>query len=91
MPEQGVSESRGFESATALRNALSRQPAEQRAVLVLRFLCEVPVNEVGEMLGCSPGTVKSQTSTEHSSCCRRRRSPVSRASTVSGSTTCEAS
>jgi DNA-directed RNA polymerase specialized sigma24 family protein len=31
-------------------------------VLVLRFLCDVPVNEVGEMLGCSPGTVKSQTS-----------------------------
>ena len=62
MPEQHVSESRDIESATALRTALSGLPAGQRAVLVLRFLCDVSVNEVGEMLGCSPGTVKSQTS-----------------------------
>jgi RNA polymerase sigma factor (sigma-70 family) len=62
IPDQRAGESPDNDSATALRSALSRLPAGQRAVLVLRFLCDVPVNEVGELLGCSPGTVKSQTS-----------------------------
>ena len=62
IPDQRAGESPDTESAAALRSALSRLPAGQRAVLVLRFLCDVPVNEVGELLGCSPGTVKSQTS-----------------------------
>ncbi len=54
--------SRDTETAAALRDALAQLPAGQRAVLVLRFLCDVPVNEASVMLGCSPGTVKSQTS-----------------------------
>ncbi len=62
IPDQRAGEAPDTESAAALRGALSRLPAGQRAVLVLRFLCDVPVNEVGELLGCSPGTVKSQTS-----------------------------
>ena len=53
---------RDVDTATALRDALARLPAGQRAVLVLRFLCDMSVGEVGEVLGCSAGTVKSQTS-----------------------------
>jgi RNA polymerase sigma-70 factor (sigma-E family) len=51
----------GLEYRTMLRTALDRVPPRQRAVLVLRFLCDLPVGEVARILGCSDGTVKSQT------------------------------
>jgi RNA polymerase sigma factor (sigma-70 family) len=39
---------------------LAALPLRQRAVAVLRFVEELPVTQVAELLGCSEGTVKSQ-------------------------------
>jgi DNA-directed RNA polymerase specialized sigma24 family protein len=45
------------EDRALLRSALSKVPPRQQAVLVLRFLHDLPVEEVASLLG---GTVKSQ-------------------------------
>ena len=44
-----------------LRAALAVVPPRQRATLVLRFYCDLNVEQAAQVLGCSPGTVKSQT------------------------------
>jgi len=44
-----------------VRQALARLPRQQRAVLVLRYCEDLPEAEVAELLGCSPGTVKTHT------------------------------
>ena len=44
-----------------MRAALARLPRRQRATLVLRFYCDLTIDQAAELLGCSPGTVKSQT------------------------------
>ncbi len=49
------------EGALDLRAALAGLPPRQRATLVLRFYCDLNVDQAAELLGCSPGTVKSQT------------------------------
>ncbi|GAA4244969.1 SigE family RNA polymerase sigma factor [Dactylosporangium darangshiense] len=45
----------------AMREALAEVPPRQRAALVLRYYCDLSVEETAEALGCSAGTVKSQT------------------------------
>lgn len=45
-----------------VQTALARLPRGQRAVLVLRFLCDMSVDETAAALNCSAGNVKAQTS-----------------------------
>jgi RNA polymerase sigma-70 factor (sigma-E family) len=42
-------------------HAMAGLPPRQRATLVLRFYCDLNVDQSAQVLGCSPGTVKSQT------------------------------
>lgn len=45
-----------------LLRALAGLPPRQRAVLVLRYYCDLPEAEIADALGCTAGTVKSQAS-----------------------------
>ena len=60
-PDRIAPAEEGTEDRVALRAALLAVPPGQRTVLVLRFLADLSVEQVAETLGCTTGTVKSQT------------------------------
>jgi RNA polymerase sigma-70 factor (sigma-E family) len=62
VPERAGPADAGRDEAIDLHAALARLTARQRAVLVLRFLCDMSVADTAAALHCSEGTVKSQTS-----------------------------
>ncbi len=51
-----------LDTRAELLQALGQLPARQRAVLVLRYFNDLTEAQVAELLGCSPGTVKSSAS-----------------------------
>ncbi|WP_329117241.1 SigE family RNA polymerase sigma factor [Streptomyces sp. NBC_01353] len=51
----------GADARLELARALAALPRAQRAVVVLRFYEDLSVEQTAELLGCSPGTVKSRT------------------------------
>jgi RNA polymerase sigma-70 factor (sigma-E family) len=52
----------GLETRAELLDALGRLTPRQRAVLVLRYFNDLTEAQTAEVLGCSPGTVKSSAS-----------------------------
>ncbi|MEV5576404.1 SigE family RNA polymerase sigma factor [Spirillospora sp. NPDC052269] len=61
-PEALQQDSSGeVEQRLALRAALAALPARKRAVLVLRYFEDLSETEVAQIMGCSVGTVRSQT------------------------------
>jgi RNA polymerase sigma-70 factor (sigma-E family) len=58
-PERSIQPS-GPETRIVVLNALATLPPKSRAVVVLRYWADLSVDQVADMLGCSPGNVKSQ-------------------------------
>ncbi len=52
---------RALHDRMSLLKHLKALPPRQRAAIVLRFYCDLSVEQTAEVLECSPGTVKSQT------------------------------
>jgi RNA polymerase sigma-70 factor (sigma-E family) len=57
----GAAASQDPDTSMDLRRAMAALPPRQSATLVLRFYCDLTVEQSAEALGCTPGTVKSQT------------------------------
>ena len=67
----------------AVRRAVAALPRRQRTALVLRYFADLPVGEAAEVMGCSPGTVKSLTSLAMTNL-RRQLTPDTVAGTPGG-------
>ena len=60
-PRAGVDAVAPVDDRLAVLKHLDQLPARRRAVIVLRFYCDLSVDETAQVLECTPGTVKSQT------------------------------
>jgi len=61
-PERGIADQTDhINGRLAIVDAMKKLAPRQRAVLVCRFYQDLDVNETADVLGCSAGTVKSQT------------------------------
>jgi RNA polymerase sigma-70 factor (sigma-E family) len=49
------------DAALDMHAALAGLPPRQRATIVLRFYCDLTVDQAANVLGCTSGTIKSQT------------------------------
>jgi RNA polymerase sigma-70 factor (sigma-E family) len=61
IPDSAAAAGGDIEDAILLRHALAAVPRRQRACLVLRFFDDCSVEATADALGCSVGTVKSNT------------------------------
>lgn len=61
VPEPAAKDPADWEERDAALQVLARLPARQRATLVLRFWEDQSVEQTAHALGCSTGTVRSQT------------------------------
>jgi RNA polymerase sigma-70 factor (sigma-E family) len=61
VPDAPAAEPASLEDRDAVRRALASLPPRMRAAVVLRYWLELDVAETAAALGCSQGTVKSQT------------------------------
>ena len=57
-------------------DALATLPPKARVVVVMRYWADLSVNEVAELLGCSPGNVKARAPGGWTSCARCRAIPA---------------
>lgn len=51
-----------YDERDALLADIAGLPKRQRAVLVLRYFCDLPDEEIAEIMGCGTGTVRSHAS-----------------------------
>ncbi|WP_020579033.1 SigE family RNA polymerase sigma factor [Actinopolymorpha alba] len=62
LPESALPGGLSFEDGDQLRAAIRSLPDRQRAAVVLRYWWGLSLEETAQDLGCSVGTIKSQTS-----------------------------
>ncbi|BAJ28742.1 MULTISPECIES: SigE family RNA polymerase sigma factor [Kitasatospora] len=74
-PVDGTAPEPDLAGSLDLREALAALPPRQRATVVLRYFCDLTIEQTAAELGCSHGNVKSQSSRALESL---RRSPVLR-------------